>query len=50
MRLTKENKQTIIELKNFYIGHMIEMYDNDWDKFWEEHLNIIQLETELELN
>jgi hypothetical protein len=50
MSITKENKQTINKLKSFYIDHMIEMYGNNWDKFWEEHQDIIQMETELELN
>lgn len=50
MSITKENKQTINKLKSFYIDHMIEMYNNDWDKFWEEHEDLIKMETELELN
>ena len=44
------NKQTINDLKNFYIDHMIEIYNHDWDKFWEDHENIMELEYELTNN
>ena len=44
------NKQTINDLKNFYIDHMIEIYNHDWDKFWEDHEDIIELEYELTNN
>ena len=50
MKLTPKQKQIINELKEFYIDHMIEVYDHDWDLFWEEHEDIIQIESELELN
>ena len=43
------NKQTINALKDFYIKHAIVQYNYDWDKFWEDHTNIIQLESELDL-
>ena len=43
------NKQTINALKDFYIKHAIVHYNYDWDKFWEDHTNIIQLESELDL-
>jgi len=39
-----KTKQTINDLKNFYIDHMIETYNNDWDKFWSDHEDIIELE------
>ena len=42
-----KTKQTINDLKNFYIDHMIETYNNDWDKFWEDHEDIIELEYKL---
>ena len=44
------NKLTINDLKNFYIDHMIESYNHDWDKFWEDHENIMELEYELTNN
>jgi hypothetical protein len=42
-----KTKQTIHDLKSFYIDHMIDVYNNDWDKFWEDHEEIIDLEEEL---
>jgi hypothetical protein len=50
MKLTIKQKEIINDLKQFYIDHMIEMYNNDWDLFWEENEDIIQIESELELN
>jgi len=50
MKLTKAQKRIINELKGFYIDHMIEVYNEDWDQFWEDHEDIIQIESELELN
>ena len=47
--LTDLNKQTINAQKDFYIKTIIEQYNNDWDSFWEDHTNIIQLERELDL-
>ena len=49
MKLTTEQKQTINDLKQFYIDHMIEIYNHDWDKFWEDNEDIIKIEAELEL-
>lgn len=49
MKLTTEQKQTINDLKQFYIDHMIEVYNHDWDKFWEDNEDIIKIEAELEL-
>ena len=46
-KMTNKNKQTINNLKNFYIDHMIKIYNNDWDKFWEEHEDIMDLEHSL---
>jgi hypothetical protein len=48
--MTTKTKQTINDLKNFYIDHMIEIYNNDWDKFWEDHEDIIELEYNLNNN
>ena len=45
--MTIKTKQTINDLKDFYIDHMIETYNNDWDKFWEDHEDIIELEYNL---
>ena len=42
--MTPSIKQTINTLKNFYIDHMIEEYGGNWDKFWEDHEDIIELE------
>jgi len=50
MKLTLTQKRIINELKEFYIDHMIEVYNEDWDQFWEDHEDIIQIESELELN
>ena len=49
MKLTTEQKQTINDLKQFYIDHMIEIYNHDWDKFWEDNEDIIKIEAELKL-
>ena len=49
MTLTKDQKEIINDLKRFYIDHMIEIYDHDWDKFWEENEDIIKIESELDL-
>lgn len=43
------NKSTINALIDFYIHQAIKHYNNDWDKFWEDHTDIIQLESELDL-
>lgn len=45
--MTPKNKQTVNNLIQFYIEHMIEIYNNDWDQFWEEHEDLIELEDEL---
>jgi len=43
-------KNTISMLKNFYIKHMVEDgYDLDYEKFWEEHGDIIELEYKLKV-
>lgn len=42
--MTTKTRQTISDLKNFYIDHMIEIYGEDWDKFWEDHEELIELE------
>jgi len=49
MALTIQQKQIINDLKQFYIEHMIEVYNHDWDQFWEDNEDIIQIETELNL-
>ncbi len=49
IKLTYLQIQTINELKQFYIDHMIETYDGDWDEFWEDHTDIRQIESELGL-
>ena len=49
MTLTNDQKNLINYLKAFYINHMIETYEGDYDKFWKQHEDIIQLEDELEL-
>ena len=49
MTLTKDQKQIINDLKQFYIDHMIEVYNHDWDQFWEDNEDIIQIENELNL-
>ena len=49
MTLTIQQKQIINDLKQFYIDHMIEVYNHDWDKFWEENEDIIKIEAELNL-
>ena len=49
MTLTIQQKQIINDLKQFYIDHMIEVYNHDWDKFWEDNEDIIQIESELNL-
>ena len=36
--------QTMRELRNFYIDHMIVQYDGDWDEFWGDHEGLIELE------
>ena len=41
-------KVTISMLKNFYIRHMVEdAYDLDYEKFWLEHQDIIELQHKL---
>ena len=43
-------KNTISMLKNFYIRHMVEdTYDLDYDKFWLENEEIIELEYKLKV-
>lgn len=49
MTLTIQQKQIINDLKRFYIDHMIEVYNHDWDQFWEDNEDIIQIENELDL-
>ena len=49
MTLTIQQKQIINDLKQFYIDHMIEVYNHDWDQFWEDNEDIIQIESELNL-
>ena len=48
--MNTKTKQTINDLKDFYIDHMIKLYNNDWDKFWEDHEDIMELEYDLNNN
>jgi hypothetical protein len=47
--VSTKNQSTINDLKSFYIDHMIEIYNHDWDKFWEDHEDLIELEHDLKL-
>ena len=47
MTLTNDQKNLINYLKAFYINHMIETYEGDYDKFWEQHEDLIQLKMNL---
>jgi len=49
MKLTALQKQTINELKQFYIDHMLEIYGDDTEKFWKDNEDILVLESELKL-
>jgi hypothetical protein len=48
-KLNQDQKTIINNLKEFYISHMIEVYNQDWDEFWGDHEDLVRLETELEL-
>ena len=36
--------QTVRELRDFYIDHMIQCYMGNWDDFWADHEGLIELE------
>ena len=42
--MNKIQLQTMRELRDFYMDHMIHCYMGDWDEFWEDHEGLIELE------
>lgn len=48
IRIPENLRTTISMLTNFYIRHMVEdAYDLDYEKFWLEHQDIIELQHKL---